>query len=109
MEDAIRARDGRPSQHLRKSRVLDAMQNGCGKVRFVFQFALNLVGRMVAVNSMERSKEEKNYTKYGRERKSSRLIRFILILRVHNCLVHMHERTAAEFVLDTRIDREVER
>lgn len=80
-----------------------------GKVRFVFQFALNLVGRMVAVNSMERSKEEKNYTKYGRERKSSRLIRFILILRVHNCLVHMHERTAAEFVLDTRIDREVER
>lgn len=109
MEDAIRARDGRPSQHLRKSRVLDAMQNGCGKVRFVFQFALNLVGRTVAVNSMERSKEEKNYTKYGRERKSSRLIRFILILRVHNCLVHMHERTATEFVLDTRIDREVER
>lgn len=109
VEDAIRARDSRPSQHLRKSRVLDAMQNGCGKVRFVFQFALNLVGRTVAVNSMERSKEEKNYTKYGRERKSSRLIRFILILRVHNCLVHMHERTAAEFVLDTRIDREVER
>lgn len=83
------------------------MQAGCGKVRFVFQFALNLVGR--TVNSMERSKEEKNYTKYGRERKSSRLIRFILILRVHNCLVHMHERIAAEFVLDTRIDREVER
>lgn len=86
-----------------------SMQAGRGKVRFVFQFALNLVGRTVAVNSMERSKEEKNYTKYGRERKSSRLIRFILILRVHNCLVYMHERTAAEFVLDTRIDREVER
>lgn len=61
----------------------------------------------MTINSMERSKEEKNYTKYGRERKSSRLICFILILRVHNCLVH--ERTAAEFVLDTRIDREVER
>lgn len=86
-----------------------SMQAGRGKVRFVFQFALNLVGRTVTVNSIERSKEEKNYTKYGRERKSSRLIRFILILRVHNCLVHMHERTAAEFVLDTRIDREVER
>lgn len=100
---------GRVNTFERVEFLTRSMQAGRGKVRFVFQFALNLVGRTVAVNSMERSKEEKNYTKYGRERKSSRLIRFILILRVHNCLVYMHERTAAEFVLDTRIDREVER
>lgn len=106
MEDAIRARDGRPSQHLRKSRVLDAIHAGWkSQIRFPIRFKPSKTNG----GTMERSKEEKNYTKYGRERKSSRLIRFILILRVHNCLVHMHERTAAEFVLDTRIDREVER
>lgn len=41
VEDAIRARDGRPSQHLRKSRVLDAIHAGWtwkSQIRFPIRF-----------------------------------------------------------------------
>lgn len=41
MEDAIRARDGRPSQHLLKSRVLEAIHAGWtwkSQIRFPIRF-----------------------------------------------------------------------